>query len=176
MYEMKYSCSSTTPTELAGLRLVIKYKSASRQNRILQDDIGSFYFSYSQHIHPTTYCHLNLNMPVLQPYLMVCLTSIGSTWAPEEVSSTRPDRGPRVLALPGQQALHHFMLHPLTVATSGLSPLQRMLCCAHVLNAVQAMYINKLSRARCTMERSFGMMETRWRSIFRKRGDRYTCS
>lgn len=75
---MKYSCSSTTPTELPGLRLVIKYKSASRQNRILQDDIGSFYFSYSQHIHPTTYCHLNLNMPVLQPYLMVCLTSITS--------------------------------------------------------------------------------------------------
>ncbi len=40
--------------------------------------------------------------------------------------------------------------------------------CVLVLNAVQARYNNKLSRARCIIERSFGMMKTCWRSIFFK--------
>ncbi|XP_071377531.1 putative nuclease HARBI1 [Centroberyx affinis] len=39
---------------------------------------------------------------------------------------------------------------------------------APVLNAVQARYNHKLSRARCIIERAFGMMKTRWRSIFFK--------
>ena len=37
-----------------------------------------------------------------------------------------------------------------------------------VLNAVLARYKNKLFRARCIIERSFGMMKTYWRSIFFK--------
>lgn len=37
-----------------------------------------------------------------------------------------------------------------------------------VQNIVQARYNRKLSKARCIVERSIGMMKTRWRSIFLK--------